>query len=147
MPPTWNLFGADHVPFQLLLLSKAMDRTSARQLSHQYGMTLAEWRVLAYIGSSGPASAGEIGAEAGIDRAEISRAVARLSEAKLINRQPDPKNRRRLIINLTQLGQNRHKQVRNDRRAFFKHITKDLDDKEVESLANMLKKIALRVFD
>src|SRR5687768_12233552 len=60
LPPIWHLFGQDHLPYRLLLLARMIDRRSARELQ-KFGLSLAEWRVLAFIGVTGPASAAQIG--------------------------------------------------------------------------------------
>ena len=92
LPPIWHLFGQDHLPYRLLLLARMVDRQSARELQ-KFGLTLAEWRVLAFIGVTGPASASQIGKCCQIVRAEISRAVGSLQGKGLIERRPDANHR------------------------------------------------------
>jgi DNA-binding MarR family transcriptional regulator len=88
LPPVWQLFGQDHLPYHLLLLARMIDRQSSRDLQ-RHGLSLAEWRVLAFIGTAGPASASTVGKVGEIDRAEISRAVSRLETKGLIARSGD----------------------------------------------------------
>ncbi|WP_172592954.1 MarR family winged helix-turn-helix transcriptional regulator [Altererythrobacter sp. B11] len=145
LPAMWNLFGDDHVPYQLLLLAKLIDRHSARQLQAEHGLSLAEWRVLAFIGSSGPASASEIGTAGEIDRAEISRAVSKLLEAGLVQRHPCESNRRRLIISVTPAGQAKFEQVRADRRKFFAEITASLSQQDRARLSGDLEVMARNI--
>ena len=86
LPSTWNLFGDDHLPHRLLLLAKMIDRETSRQLQDEFAISVAEWRVLAFVCAAGPASASDIGTAGQIDRAEISRAVRNLAAADLIAR-------------------------------------------------------------
>ena len=90
LPKMWSLFGADHLPYRLLLLARMIDRQASRQLQQEFDITLAEWRVLAFVCAAGPATASTVGHSGGIDRAEISRAVAKLEGKALVSRQPDP---------------------------------------------------------
>src|SRR5215216_2608338 len=78
LPRTWTLFGPEHLPYRLLLLARMIDRQASRKLQAEFNISLAEWRVLAFVGVSGSSTAATIGAQGRIDRAEISRAVAAL---------------------------------------------------------------------
>ena len=145
LPATWSLFGEEHIPYQLLLLAKMIDRESARHLQSEHNLTLAEWRVLAFIGVSGPSSASEIGTAGEIDRAEISRAVSKLIEAGLVERHQAEDNRRRLIIHATKKGTVKFRKVRLIRRAFFQEITGTLSAAEKVQLSGALEAMALEL--
>jgi DNA-binding MarR family transcriptional regulator len=145
LPKMWSLFGADHLPYRLLLLARMIDRQTTRQLQQQFDMTLAEWRVLAFICAAGPATASTVGQSGGIDRAEISRAVSKLESKELVTRQPDPGNRRRLVISPTPSGSALFVQLRADRRAFFRSVVADIsiDDRAIVETA--MERMAQRV--
>ncbi len=147
LPATWSLFGDDHVPYQLLLVAKLIDRESARQLQSEHGLSLPEWRVLAFIGTSGSASASEIGTAGEIDRAEISRAVAKLTNARYVARRPSNNNRRRLIISMTPTGRVKFEQVRDERRKFFYEITASLSKEGRMRLSRDLEAIVRNIGD
>lgn len=142
LPRTWNLYGEDHVPYQLLLLAKLIERDTASQMQFRHGRTLAEWRVLAFVCSSGPSSASDIGNAADIDRAEISRAVAKLISAGLIERTPSASNRRRLIISPTPLGTDEYLKIRAERRTFFRGIMAGIPKSERLKFREHLQSIA-----
>jgi DNA-binding MarR family transcriptional regulator len=144
LPPVWHLFGQDHLPYRLLLLARMIDRRSARELQ-KYGLSLAEWRVLAFVGASGPASASKIGKFGEIDRAEISRAVRRLEERGLIERRPDESHRKRFIISPTPAGEGLFIEVRDERRRFFKGMTEGMSPSDREVMDKSLEMIALNI--
>ena len=144
LPPVWHLFGQDHLPYRLLLLARMIDRRSARDLQ-RHGLSLAEWRVLAFVGASGPASASKIGKFGEIDRAEISRAVARLESRGLIERQPDESHRKRFIISPTPEGEVLFVQVRDERREFFRRMTRDISPADRAVMDAGLESIALNI--
>jgi DNA-binding MarR family transcriptional regulator len=144
LPPVWHLFGQDHLLYRLLMLARIIDRQSARDLQ-KFGMTLAEWRVLAFIGSTGPASASQIGKSGEIDRAEISRSVARLEAAGLIERRPDATHRKRFIISPTATGEALFREVREERRRFFRDMTRGLSQPEREAIDKGLETLALNL--
>jgi DNA-binding MarR family transcriptional regulator len=141
----WSLFGSDHLPYRLLLLARMIDRQAARRLQQEFRITLAEWRVLAFVCAAGPATASQVGQSGGIDRAEISRAVAKLEAKALVSREPDPENARKLIISATALGQAHFALIRDDRRAFFRDLLADLDSGERAILESAIERMALRI--
>jgi DNA-binding MarR family transcriptional regulator len=144
LPPVWQLFGQEHLPYHLLLLARVIDRRSARELQ-KYGLSLAEWRVLAIVGVAGPASASQIGKSGEIDRAEISRAVAKLESKGLIARKPDTNHRKRFIISPTTAGEKLFKSVRDERRRFFRGMTEGLTDQDRVLIDKGLEKMALNL--
>ncbi len=141
-PVSLHLLGQDHIPYRLLILARMIDRETSRQLQAEFGLSLAEWRVLAFIGTSGPSSASEMGAAAEIDRAEISRAVSKLLAADLIERHPDTGNRKRLIIHATEKGADLFIRTRDSRRAFFQSMLRPFSAKEKSELSHHLEAMA-----
>ena len=145
VPPMWDLFGAEHLPYRLLLLARMIDRQAARQLNAAFGLTLAEWRVLAFVCASGPSSASAIGRSGGIDRAEISRAVTRLEDKKLAAREADAANRRKLIISPTRKGRALFAEVIADRRAFFRALLQDVPEADRHVVERSMRQMALQL--
>lgn len=145
IPETWQLFDQVHLPYRILLLAKLIDRVTAQQLRAEEGLSLAEWRVLAHLALLEEASSSRIAAAAAADRAEVSRAVASLEKAGLIDRRPDDRNRKRLLLRLTERGLETHRRVRRKRVAYFEHLLEDLAPEERERLDASLLRIARRV--
>jgi DNA-binding MarR family transcriptional regulator len=145
LPRTWDLFGGSHLPHRLLLLARMIDRATAQQLQENFGLTLAEWRVLAFICSVGPASAADIGGAFDSDRAEVSRAVKRLIDAGLIDRNSNESNRKRQIISVLPEGQVIFDRARKMRGDYFEAILRDVDQSGRDFFNDALRKIAMRV--
>lgn len=145
LPPTWSLFGEHHLPHRLQLLARMIDRESARHLSDAAGLSLAEWRVLAYVGTKARASAADICTAFDIDRAEVSRAVARLVAAGLLLREQDDDNRKRLLLELTDAGLALYRRTRDARVDYFRAIMADLQPRERELLDDLLLRLATKV--
>jgi DNA-binding MarR family transcriptional regulator len=145
LPPTWDLFGEDHLPHRIQLLAKMIDRETGRQLQREFALSLAEWRVLAFVCAAGSSSAADVAAGSEIDRAEVSRATAKLLAEELIDRTPDPKHRKRLILSPTARGSEIYTRIRDRRRAYFQQILCDIPAASREPLNAALRSIALRV--
>ncbi len=145
LPPTWDLFGEEHLPHRIQLLAKMVDRETGRQLQREFALSLAEWRVLAFVCAAGSSSAAEVAAGSEIDRAEVSRAAAKLLAEGLIDRAADPTHRKRLILSATARGIDMYTLIRDRRRAYFQQILCDVPASARDPLNAALRSIALRV--
>ena len=142
IPKVWTLFGSDHLPYRLLLLARMIDRESQKLLDEKFGLSLAEWRLLAIATSIGPCTASEIGTAGEIDRAEISRALRKLEPAGLLTRNPDPNHGKRLIITATPAGLELAERVKTDRRRFFDRILSRIPEDERKQIDRQLLAMA-----
>jgi DNA-binding MarR family transcriptional regulator len=147
LPRAWKTFGDGHPVYRLLLVSKMIDRETASSLQKEFALSLPEWRILAFVCGLGAASASEIGRSAEIDRAEISRAVAKLEDKQLIRREGDESNRKRLVISPTEAGVELFASVRERRREYSRDVLKGLSEEECETLSRALENIALRIIE
>jgi DNA-binding MarR family transcriptional regulator len=136
------MFGPHHLPYRLLLLARMIDRQASRKLQSDFNISLAEWRVLAFVGVSGPSTAATIGAQGRIDRAEISRAVAALERKGLATREPHPTNRRKLIIKPTKRGEALFEEVRHERQSFFQSMLASIAPGDAEVVERSLTAMA-----
>jgi DNA-binding MarR family transcriptional regulator len=139
LPLVWGLMGEEGLAQRLLVLAKMIDRVTSRQLQAEFGVSVAQWRVLAFVCISGPATAAFIGEAAEVDQAEISRAVKALAERAIISRDFEPGSRKTMVIAPTQQGRELFEQVRARRRAYFARITGGLDGGERSELNRMLE--------
>jgi DNA-binding MarR family transcriptional regulator len=147
LPRSWKTFGDGHPVYRLLLVSKMIDRETASSLQKEFALSLPEWRVLAFVCGLGAASASEIGHAAEIDRAEISRAVAKLEGKELIKRDVDKNNRKRLVISATEAGMELFASVRARRREYSRDVLDGLSEQECDMLSRALESIALRIIE
>ena len=63
------------VPYRLSVLSNRVSGAIARQYTERFGLTMAEWRVMAVLGGSPGLSARELSSRTGMDKVQVSRAV------------------------------------------------------------------------
>lgn len=142
---TWFMSNQYFIPHRLMLLARMVDRETARDLHRDFKMTAAEWRALGYICTMGSSSAAQICVAFEVDRAEVSRAVARLLDAELIQRGQARDRENRLVLTPTPRGEELHDRIKAKRREYFEWILQDLDSSERDALDAVLAKIAGRV--
>ena len=119
-----------------------IDRESQKNLSEKFGLSLAEWRLLAIASSIGPCTASEIGKAGEIDRSELSRAMRKLEPSGLVTREQDPNHGKRLIITPTAKGLELADRIKAERRHFFEKIMSGLSRQERDQLDRQLLEMA-----
>jgi MarR family transcriptional regulator, lower aerobic nicotinate degradation pathway regulator len=90
------------------LISRAYARSSgllnAGFEAHGSGLRSYHYRLLAALEEWGPASQADLGRSTGIDRSDVTAALAELESRNLIERTVDPAHKRRNIVTLTPEG-------------------------------------------
>lgn len=90
------------------LISRAYARSTgllnAGFESHGNGLRGYHYRLLAALDEWGPASQADLGRNTGIDRSDVTAALAELETRGLIERTVDPGHKRRNIVTLTPEG-------------------------------------------
>jgi len=92
------------LPYRLSLLTAKMQAHLARHYQQVLGLSLHEARIIAVLGYHRPVSSNAIVQHTTMDKATVSRAVARLMRRGLLTRRPDPEDRRLLVLDFTPRG-------------------------------------------
>lgn len=145
LPVTWSLLGEYFIPHRIQMLTRMIERETGRELQAHFNLSVADWRVLGLTNTFGSASAADICSAFEIDRAEVSRAVARLIGAGLIERGHDPAHRGKKRISPTVKGKAIFQRAVKMREAYFAKIMQDLSAEDMQALEKTLRAIALRV--
>ena len=90
--------------FRVSILAKLLDRRLARLVGDQFGLALAEYRVLAQITMRPKSTVRAIAAGTFVDKAQVSRAVATLEDQGLIARTMSGTDRRSPEFTATRSG-------------------------------------------
>ena len=137
--PTLELEG--FVPYRLSVLANLVSRALAQLYEHEYGLMVAEWRLIAILARFGPLSANGVCERTAMDKVRVSRAVARASARKLVSRNVDPQDRRRLVLGLTPQGRSIHDRIVPLAKAREAEILQVLDGQERAQLMDMLTRL------
>lgn len=131
----------EDVPYLLRLAHQsAMAALQVRLESS--GLTIPQFFALSRLSRSGPLSQNELGRQAGMDPATIQGVTQRLLTRGLIKRQPDAKDRRRLILSLTDEGERTLSRAATAKAAAARESLRHLNGEERQALSRALKKIA-----
>lgn len=91
-----------------------LNRTLAAEARRTLGegwFTLVHLRVLAHVRRSGGCSLGDLAERRGVSMPTMSKMVSSLVDKGLLTREPDPRNRRAVIIQLTEEGERLYMEV------------------------------------
>lgn len=96
-------------PYRLAVLADAVSRAVAAVYDRRFGLGREEWRVIAAL-AEGPMRTGDVIVHTTLDKMQVSRAVARLEAAALVEREPDD-DRRARVLRLTASGRALYRRI------------------------------------
>jgi len=92
------------LPYRLSVLSNRVSNAIADAYGTRFRLTIPAWRVMAILGRFPDMSAADLVEQTAMDKVAISRAVSSLLKNDYITRSEDPADRRRQVLNLSELG-------------------------------------------
>ncbi len=95
---------ADFLPYLLNQAAEAASLSFQSLYRADYGMTRAQWRVIAHLGKSGGLTARDICRLTQTEKTKVSRAVSALEARGLLSRAVARDDRRAEILSLTEAG-------------------------------------------
>ncbi|PHP66797.1 MarR family transcriptional regulator [Zhengella mangrovi] len=132
---------ADYLPYRLAALSERISRRLALEYGQSHGLSMAEWRVLVHLSRHSEVSVGEICTYVNLEKPRVSRAVARLESAGLVNKYNAKDDHRLVAISLTDKGTDALKEIIAAALAYEKRLTAALTPKDMERLLEIAEKL------
>jgi DNA-binding MarR family transcriptional regulator len=126
--------------YKIGILRRLLDRCSGPALTEQSGLTVAEWRVLTHLYAWSPITARQISLRVHADKAEISRACARLIARGYAIRRSHATDRRSAQLAITPRGERLHDAIIPLRRAQQDELEMLLTAREAAELRRLLDK-------
>lgn len=94
----------DFLPYRINVLSGRLSRDYARIYNDRFGISRAEWRVVAHLSQQSEVSVREIHARADMDKSKVSRAAQRLQDAGYVTKRASETDKRLVVLALTDKG-------------------------------------------
>ena len=92
------------LPYRLNAAAARVSRAFAEHYREEFGISIAEWRVLAHLHHAGPVSVRDIEARTEMEKSKVSRAATRLEEAGYVAKAVNDADRRLVELTLTPQG-------------------------------------------
>ena len=131
------------VTYRLLKAHLALNAQASAVLDRAAGITLGQWRVLAFIGSGDARTSRAIAAASGLDPAQISRSLKALEADGLIAAERLAEDRRTLALSLTEKGREAFDAILPIMQARQRHLMDALSAEERKVILSALEKLEI----
>ena len=130
------------LPYRLSILSNHISQTISGLYGQRFGLAVTEWRIMAVLGRFPELSAGEVAERTAMDKVAVSRALARLLERGLVQRDTHGADRRRSVLELSPVGYTVYDEVAPMALECERQLLANLDDADRAQLDVLLAKLA-----
>jgi DNA-binding MarR family transcriptional regulator len=131
----------DFLPYRLSILSNRVSRAIAARYAKTFDLTVPEWRIIAVLGRRPGLTAKEVAEATEMDKVAVSRAVARLIEARRVRASADKEDARRQRLSLTTLGEDVHARIAPIALASEHKLLSALDARERAQLDDLIDRL------
>lgn len=134
-------------PYRLHVLATAVSHTVAKVYADRFEITIPEWRIIAVLGGledGETLSATAIAALTAMDRVQVSRAMARMHDTRLIVRATGREDRRTAQVSLTAKGRGVYDRIVPLARAFEGQLLTALEPAEQAALDRLVARLEER---
>ena len=118
------------IDYKLGVLRKVLDRYSAPLVSSEFGLSLAEWRVMSHIHAGELVTASWLCERLLADKAEVSRACGSLIGRHFVRRRKNVADGRSHLLYLSQSGRRLYDQILASRLALDTELTELLSEEQ-----------------
>lgn len=129
------------LPYRLNRLADQISEQLAHLYESSYSLTIAQWRVLAWLNQCGVLTAKQIRDATRMDKARVSRAVQVLADRELISRSPDQQDQRAHHLRLTAAGNALLEQLLPEAQAWETSLLATLTGAERQALLQAMAKL------
>ena len=130
-----------HLLHQLLKLANRLMAPFSNHLADRYKISINEFRLLMMIGNFGTTASHEVADMTGVNVMSVSRAVSALQRHGRINVAPDPANRRRKVLTLTEEGERLYEIMRPQTVKVAEYLFSDLSSEEIAGLERIFDRL------
>ncbi|SHE73860.1 DNA-binding transcriptional regulator, MarR family [Microbulbifer donghaiensis] len=129
------------LPYRLSVLSNRVSNAIAQAYGARFDLTIPAWRVMAILGRFPDLSAAELVEQTAMDKVAISRAVSSLLKNDYITRSEDPADRRRQVLNLSELGRDVYERIVPLAQQYENDLMGSLSAEERQQLDSIIEKL------
>ena len=114
---------------------------SFRPMLSKHNFTEQQWRVLRVLGEKGPCDAGNLAEHACILSPSLSRIIYTLLENDLIEKKFDTKDKRKIILKISENGSKTLDKIKPEYLSILKSIQKRYGEEKLDNLLKLLSEI------
>jgi DNA-binding MarR family transcriptional regulator len=134
-----------HIEQQLTILLRRVQRIHYTTASGEVELDRSAYGILCRLVDEGPQRLGLLAQAFGLDPSTITRQVQALEQESLVERRPDPTDRRASLLDLTEQGREVLTSTRARRRNWLRAALGDWDEQDHEEFGRLLEKFNLSI--
>lgn len=92
------------LPYRMAVAADRLSVGLARHYREDFGISVADWRVLVHVADAGAVSVREIHQRVHLEKSKASRAATRLQAAGYLTKEINENDRRLIVLTLTEEG-------------------------------------------
>ena len=131
------------IPYQLAVVAESVRKAFSKTYAKRFGITIAQWRVLAAVGRESNCTASSIVEHTAMGKVQVSRAVSILIDKGYIKSRVDSRDRRNSILAFTNKGRSIYIQIIPAGITFERELIKIFTKEEIQQLNHLLSKLNL----
>ena len=135
------------IPYRMSFTTALLSEHIAQSYEALFGITIPEWRVIAWVAERGGITQQAICAHSRMDKVTVSRAVIALADRGLMERRAHPQDRRSHLLALTSDGKRLYAAIAPKALELEGRIFSHFDAEEVEVFLSMLRRIDTILLD
>jgi DNA-binding MarR family transcriptional regulator len=143
-PPAQFLL-EEFLPYELSIAANRTSSLFARRYSGAFGLSIADWRVLAVVGRFGSITPSTVAERTEMDKVRVSRAASGLVARGLLEQATDPADRRARRLHLSAEGERIHDAIVPLARTLEARLAEGMTAAEWASLRACLRKLNAHV--
>ena len=129
------------VSSRLMVLANLLKRGAILRYRRTAGLSSVEFGLVASLGRNPPMSVIQLAQAVGMDKGQISRALAGLVERTLVARQVNPHDNREVLVSLSRTGIAAHEILLAGAIERTKSLLEDFDDGELSVLLDQIDRL------
>ena len=126
---------------RLMVLANLLKRGAILRYKRLAGLSSVEFGLVASLGRRPPMSAIRLAEAVGMDKGQISRALAELVARKLVSKAANPRDNRETLISLTKAGLAAHDAIVAGAQERNRRLLEQLDPQELELLLGHIDRL------
>ena len=129
------------VSSRLMVLANLLKRGAILRYRRTAGLSSVEFGLVASLGRNPPMSVIQLAQAVGMDKGQISRALAGLVERKLVARQVNPDDNREVLVSLSRTGTAAHEILLAGAIERTRSLLEDFDEGELSILLDQIDRL------